>query len=40
VRGELWRPGQPSRDTGCVSPPNVEVHNTVVPAELLMKQTF
>ncbi len=37
---ELWRPGQPQRDTGYVSPPNVEVHNTVVPAESLMKQTF
>jgi photosynthetic reaction center cytochrome c subunit len=37
---ELWRVGGPQRDTGYVSPPNVEVRNPVVPPETLMQQAF
>jgi photosynthetic reaction center cytochrome c subunit len=37
---ELWRAGGPKRDTGYVSPPDVEVLNPVVPPEALMKPLF
>jgi photosynthetic reaction center cytochrome c subunit len=33
---ELWRTGGPQRNTGYVSPPNVEVNNPVVPRQSLV----
>jgi photosynthetic reaction center cytochrome c subunit len=38
--GELWRAGGPQRDTGYVSPPNVEVSNPRVPPVTLEQQGF